>query len=134
VAVAVECPGDVVAWAPPADGANSILALANHTLANAEENILGLVLGRAVSRDRDAEFTPAAGPAALAQRWQALRRAADVEIPAIEDGRLAHVVGHPRRGDIAMRDVFIVVARHAAEHLGQAELTRDLAIAALRRR
>jgi hypothetical protein len=134
VALAVECPSDVVSWAPPADGANSILALANHTLANAEENILGLVLGRDVTRDRESEFAAGSGPAALAQRWQALRRAFDAEIPAIEDGRLAQVVAHPRRGEIAVREVLIVVARHAAEHHGQAELTRDLAIAALRRR
>jgi hypothetical protein len=33
---------------------------------------------------------------------------------------------HPRRGAISGREILIVVARHAAEHLGQAELTRDL--------
>ena len=134
VALAVECPSDVVSWMPPADGANSILALAAHTLANAEENILGLVLGRDVTRDRESEFAPGADPAVLARRWQALRAVVDAELPAIFDGRLPKVVAHPRRGEISVREVLIVVARHAAEHLGQAELTRDLAIAALRRR
>jgi hypothetical protein len=33
---------------------------------------------------------------------------------------------HPRRGTITGRDVLIVVARHAAEHWGEAQLTRSL--------
>jgi hypothetical protein len=37
---------------------------------------------------------------------------------------------HPRRGPLSGREILIVVARHAAEHLGQAELTRDLMKAA----
>ncbi len=40
---------------------------------------------------------------------------------------LEREVTHPRRGALTGRDVLIVVARHAVEHLGQAELTRDLA-------
>jgi len=33
---------------------------------------------------------------------------------------------HPRRGMITGRDVLIVVARHTAEHWGEAQLTRSL--------
>lgn len=33
---------------------------------------------------------------------------------------------HPRRGIITGRDVLIVVARHAAEHWGEAQLTPSL--------
>lgn len=33
---------------------------------------------------------------------------------------------HPRRGIITGRDVLIVVACHAAEHWGEAQLTRSL--------
>jgi hypothetical protein len=33
---------------------------------------------------------------------------------------------HPRRGDITGREVLIVVARHAAEHWGEVQLTRSL--------
>ena len=33
---------------------------------------------------------------------------------------------HPRRGTLTGRDVLIVVARHAAEHWGEAQLTRSL--------
>ncbi|MDP9352215.1 MAG: DUF664 domain-containing protein [Chloroflexota bacterium] len=40
--------------------------------------------------------------------------------------RLEEEIEHPRRGRITGREVLLVVARHCAEHLGQAELTRDL--------
>ena len=33
---------------------------------------------------------------------------------------------HPRRGTLTGRDVLIVVARHTAEHWGEAQLTRSL--------
>ena len=33
---------------------------------------------------------------------------------------------HPRRGALTAREVLIVVARHAAEHWGEAQLTRSL--------
>ena len=37
---------------------------------------------------------------------------------------------HPRRGLLTGREILIVVARHAAEHLAHAELTRDLLMTA----
>ncbi|MDP9352216.1 MAG: hypothetical protein M3P51_11815 [Chloroflexota bacterium] len=43
-------------WRPPAENANSLYALAVHTLANAEENILGTLCGQPITRDREAEF------------------------------------------------------------------------------
>ncbi len=33
---------------------------------------------------------------------------------------------HPRRGEVRGFDVLLVVARHAAEHLAQAEVTRTI--------
>ncbi|MEX1103184.1 MAG: DinB family protein [Dehalococcoidia bacterium] len=121
------CAPEVAAWAPPAPGANSVLALANHTLANAEENLLGLVLGERVARDREAEFDPGAGPDGLRVRWQALRPALEAGLRTLRDDRMGAPLSHPRRGEITVREVLLVLARHAAEHLGQVELTRDLA-------
>ncbi|CAN5843324.1 hypothetical protein BH10CHL1_BH10CHL1_01810 [soil metagenome] len=43
---------------------------------------------------------------------------------------LTRVRSHPRRGQITGREILLVVACHAAEHRGQAELTRDLLFAA----
>ena len=33
---------------------------------------------------------------------------------------------HPRYGTISGRELLVLVATHAAEHYGQAQLTRDL--------
>ena len=37
-------------------------------------------------------------------------------------------VNHPRRGAICGREVLLVVATHVTEHMGHAQLTRDLVI------
>jgi hypothetical protein len=44
---------------------------------------------------------------------------------------LAAMRTHPRRGPMSANEILLVVARHAAEHLAQAELTRDLLQATL---
>lgn len=118
-------------WQPPAAGANSLLALATHTLANAEENLLGTLGGQPVGRDHAAEFAArASSPAAIAARWRELRPRLAELLAHLPDAALTAPVQHPRRGVVTGRDILIVVARHAAEHLGQAELTRDLLRAA----
>jgi uncharacterized damage-inducible protein DinB len=116
-----------LSWRPPADGANSLRALAVHTFANAEENLVGVLGGRPVARDRDAEFQAATGDGReLERRWAALRPRIESALAALDDGALERRYPHPRRGGIDGREVLLVVARHAAEHLGQAELTLDL--------
>ena len=115
-----------LAWCPPAPDTNSVYALAIHTIGNAEENILQTLCGQSVGRERDAEFARIGTAVAVRARWQDLRpRLADALAP-LSPGDLERERPHPRRGTINGRDVLIVVARHAAEHLGQAELTRDL--------
>jgi len=60
-------------WRPPAPQANSLYVLATHTLANAQQNILGVLCGQAVERDREAEFAVAGSTAsALIEQWHAL--------------------------------------------------------------
>jgi hypothetical protein len=115
-----------LAWHPPAPETNSIHALAIHTLGNAEENILQTLCGTPVGRERDAEFAQAGAATAVRVRWDALRPRLAAVLAAVAPGELDRDWPHPRRGTISGRAVLIVVARHAAEHLGQAELTRDL--------
>lgn len=114
-------------WQPPAPGANSLSALATHTLGNAEENIIETLAGQPVGRDREAEFAARAATAdEITGRWHDLRGRLEAALaalpPAVPDAEFAH----PRRGALTGRAILLVVARHAAEHLGQAELTRDL--------
>lgn len=111
----------------PLPTANSLYVLANHTLANAEENLLGVLCGWPVTRQREAEFA-AEGVSAevMRQRWQSLREQMEQQLPALPATALNEQRQHPRRGAVTGRDLLIIVARHAAEHLGQAELTCDL--------
>jgi hypothetical protein len=114
-------------WRPPAPEANSIAILIVHTLGNAEENILEVLCGVPVERDRDAEFAARAITGEeLAARWSALRSRLEAALAQLGPDELERVRTHARRGTVSGREALIVVARHAAEHLGQAELTRDL--------
>ncbi len=127
MALVAEQPDTVLHFRPPAPEANSILGLARHTLANARDNILGVMGGEPGSRDRQVEFDDTE-PAALLALWGDLRAEMEEALMALREGMLDERVEHGWRGSITRREVLIVVARHAAEHLGQAELTRDLAV------
>lgn len=115
------------AWSPEAPGANSVLVMLNHTISNAEDNLLGTVAGLDVAYDRQADFdTPETDPAAIRARWAAMCARFEGALPSIDDGRIFEEIQHPRRGTITRFDTLVVVTRHAAEHLAHAELTRDL--------
>lgn len=127
VALAEQLPLSGLNWHPPADSANSVGVLVGHVCGNAEENLIGTLCGRDVTRDRASEF--ASHPVStsdLVAGWAALQARLVQELAALPAERLDESIHHPRRGALCGRDLLIVVARHAAEHLGQAELTRDL--------
>ena len=111
----------------PLDDASSLYALATHTIGNVRHSFLNVLCGLPVTRHRDAEFMVSGGSAAeIDARWNELTvQISDAieELPATE---LDRERDHPRRGSISGRELLIVVARHAAEHYGQAQLTRDL--------
>ena len=114
-------------WRPDAPEANSLYALAMHTLGNAEENLLQVIGGQPVGRDRDGEFAARGDSAeAIVARWTALRAELGALLASLPADALGATYEHPRRGPLIGREILIVVARHAAEHLGQAELTGDL--------
>lgn len=118
-----------VDWRPPAPEANSLRSLAIHSTANAEENVLGVACGLSCSRAREHEFSSDDSPDFIRTR---LRDVLDRMEQGLADLSAADLDGerdHPRRGKMSCREVLIVAARHAAEHMGQAELTRDLVLA-----
>lgn len=118
-------------WNPPAPHANSLYTLVVHTLGNAEENLLWTLFDQPSQRNREQEFVME-GPSAdaLMIRWNGLREQLQQALLSLSSFDLEREHLHPRRGSITGLDILIVVARHAAEHLGQAELTRDLVLAA----
>ncbi|HTI14159.1 MAG TPA: DinB family protein [Dictyobacter sp.] len=117
-------------WRPPAPNTNSLYALAVHTMANAEENILSTLYDRPSPRNREQEFLAQGTSAdALISQWQDLRERLQDALLGLTSDDLERVHVHPRRDTITGLDILIVVARHSAEHLGQVELTRDLMLA-----
>lgn len=118
---------DGLNWVPPVEGANSLTVLATHTLGNAEENIIEILGGLPVRRERDVEFAAKEETSrALTARWEVLRPRLESTLACIDRAALNRVYHHPRRDGLTGRDILLQAVRHAAQHLGQAEVTRDL--------
>lgn len=120
---------EAVNWKPPAPGANSLLVLVTHALASAEDHVVGKGAGKTVVRNRDAEFATTGGSGHLAARAAAVRRRIDEALVGLE-GRLDEEREPPvgkwptPRGTV--RDRLIHSISHTAEHVGHAQLARDL--------
>jgi uncharacterized damage-inducible protein DinB len=111
----------------PLDNANSLYILATHTMENVEENILGNLCGQKISRQRENEFKVVGGSIEpVQQKWREIQERITSALAQLSTAELDREHEHPRHGKITGRDILIVVARHAAEHMGQTELTRDL--------
>jgi hypothetical protein len=111
----------------PLDNANSLYVLATHMMGNIEANILGVLCHQKVNRHREEEFKAwgdSAGP--IIKRWRELQDTISVHLAELPLNALDREYEHPRRGKITGRDLLITITRHAAEHVGHAELTRDL--------
>ena len=129
----LEDAGVPVDWRPPAPEANSVYALAVHALGTTEHRLLAILCGLDVERDREAEFASQGGSStAIHDEWRTLSARIDAALEQLTEADLATPRQHPERGEITGLEVLIVVARHMAEHAGQAALTRDLALASTR--
>ena len=116
-------------WSPIGD-ANSLYVLATHTMGNVTQNMLAVLCGQPVQRERDAEFAAQGDtPDALRTQWQNLHPQIQAQLEQLDAATLNQPRTHPGRGELTGREVLIVVARHSAEHMGQAFLTRDLILA-----
>jgi hypothetical protein len=114
-------------WRPPASATNRLYAIATHVLGNAEENLLGTLCRQPHHRNHAGEFTATATvPDEIRARWADLRERIAKSFETLTRDDLNGARQHPRRGMITGRDVLIVVARHTAEHWGEAQLTRSL--------
>ena len=122
---------DSLDWSP-LDDANSLYVLATHTMGNVRHNLLNGLCGLPVTRDRDAEFMVRGSSAVeIEARWNELKGQISDAIEELPPTELDRKRDRPHRGIITGRELLIVVARHAAEHYGQAQLTRDLVKAQL---
>ena len=118
---------DALNW-KPLDDANSLYVLATHTMGNVRYNSLNVLCGQPITRDRDAEFVASgASSADIVAHWNELKVQISNAIEELPSTELDQERDHANYGIISGRELLIVVARHAAEHYGQAQLTRDLA-------
>ena len=112
-------------WTPAADGANSLLVLAAHTVGAAERHILVNISARKPGGTRDEEFAAQADIAVVRARWETVKRGIVDVLDNLPPGRLDDDLPGP----VSTRSVQAMIVHaiaHAAEHAGQAELTRDL--------
>jgi len=120
---------EAVNWKPSAPGSNSLLVLVTHAIASAEDHVVRTAAGKTVVRNRDAEFASKGGAGHLAARAAEVRRRIDEALAGLE-GRLEEERDPPFStwpGPRAtVRDRLINSVAHTAEHVGHAQLTRDL--------
>ena len=116
---------DDLNWSPLGN-ANSLYVLATHTMGNIEQNVLGGICDEPFQRDRDAEFlAKGASWETIQGRWRELRCRISECIKDVPQNRLERKK-ESSLGILTGRETLMVVARHAAEHLGHAEITHDL--------
>jgi len=117
-----------LAWTPAAKGANSLIVLAAHTVGAAERHILVNIAGRKPGGTRDEEFAANSDIADVRVRWEGVKRGIVDVLDNLPPGRLDDDLPGP----VSTRSVHAMIVHaiaHAAEHAGQAELTRDLVAA-----
>jgi hypothetical protein len=112
----------------PVQGGNCLYAIAIHTMANAERNILSSYCGQAYEYDREAEFAARANGdiGSLRTTWENLRPRLIAGLAAAGPEAFTSDCDHVRMGRVKGWEVLVQVSRHAAEHVGEARLTRRL--------
>ena len=66
---------------------------------------------------------------AVRERWSQLEPDSRWSLQELPVSALVAELRHPRRGHLSGFEVLLVALRHAAEHQGEAELTRTLVLA-----
>lgn len=122
-------------WRPPMEGANSAYVIAAHTVGNARAFVLGIACGQAMGRDRPAEFRAAGSYAELADEVGQLSREIEAALAGLDasalDRRLVpsqELWGEGEAFEISVRQALMHVVEHASIHLGEINVTRDLAL------
>jgi hypothetical protein len=137
-------------WRPIAGDTSSLYILGVHIIGNVRQGIVTVLGGRGEdSRVRDLEFSAEAGSLApehsdwinhqggapdgwandsVIEYWEQLRGEVNDVFAGLTEEQLERVYSHPRRGEVSGRELCLIMAVHANEHVGHAELTRQLII------
>jgi hypothetical protein len=121
---------DDLNWTPLDTETNSVHVLAVHVIANVREAIFQVILGQDVGRNRDSEFSSIAnGSNSPVPTWPAQKAELEAALGTLTCDQLDATYEHPRRGPRTGREIFLMTATHANEHVGHAELSRQLLLA-----
>ena len=121
---------DLVNERPDLPGANTPYAIVTHCLGVIEWWGGAVVAGRAVTRDRDAEFSAAGRIDELVVRVDAARRQLAADVAGAAPDAVPELVFDPERPDGRTKGgVLLHVLEELFQHLGQLELTRDVLLA-----
>ena len=118
--------------ARPLDEASSLFILATHAISATEWNFVEVLAGRSVDRTRQVEFDARAAdfenPAAmLRDRWDQARSAIHEALESVDDAEWDRLRMHIfQQREISGWDVVCSALAHTAEHVGHAELTRQM--------
>jgi uncharacterized damage-inducible protein DinB len=122
----------------PLAEANTMAALATHTVGAGEFWTLVLVGGQRIPRDRPAEFQAVARGADLIARLEAWRAALDALLPGLPEAALGLTPPPPAEYNLTPlhngepltgRACLLHAIEHSAMHLGHLQLTRQLLLA-----
>ncbi len=127
-------------WRPATGAANSAYAVASHVVGATRVYALGFGCGREVERDRTAEFTASGTDVgSLVAAVRGLAREITAALAALSPAELDRRFVPPQAlwgtgppHEISRRDALVESIRHAALHLGELRLTRDLAVRSAR--
>jgi hypothetical protein len=132
--IALELGDDRVNERAVLPGANSAFVLVTHCLGVCEYWVGALVAGRAVDRDRDAEFLATGTVADVRARVAAGRARLVDDLSAYRPGAALTVAQDPRflgpEGELTQDGVLLHVLEELAQHHGQLEVLRDVLLAA----
>lgn len=120
---------DLANTTPELPGANSPFAIVTHCLGVAEYWAGHVVAGRAVERDRDAEFTASGQVSDLLTRVEATKRQLREDLGAADFAAPPRNEPHQstwRPPVLSQAGALVHVYEELAQHLGQLDITSDL--------
>ncbi len=114
-------------WRPIPEETSSLAILGTHIMGNLEQGILATIAGHPDYRDRDAEFAAELDSnEELWSKWRNLKTRIQAAMGSMGPDVLDRHYNHPRQGEKTGRWILLHAACHANEHVGHAELTRQL--------
>lgn len=118
---------------PPGE-TSSLLVIAGHAIAAVEWNLVQMLAGGQVDRNRAAEFEARAADAAdaagvvavLRERWAEAHANIGAALAGLDGGEYAAMKFHPfLETELSGQEFVVRALAHTAEHVGHAEITRQ---------